>query len=53
LTQEISQKGFENIEKLNLDIPLENWQNKIAYTIWNKEEVHTGEAWAHLRPVYF
>ena len=53
LTHEISQKGFETIEKLNLDIPLENWQNKIAYTIWNKEEVHTGEAWAHLRPVYF
>ncbi len=53
LTHEISQKGLHNIESLNTNISLEKWQNKIAYTIWNKEEVHTGKAWAHLRPVYF
>ncbi len=49
----IAHKDFSQIEKLNYNIDLQDWQNKIAYTMWNREEVKSGEAWAHLKPVYF
>lgn len=49
----IAHKDLSQIENLNYDIDLQEWKNKIAYTMWNKKEVIAGEAWAHLKPVYF
>lgn len=49
----IAHKKLSNIESINYDIDITEWQNKIAYTMWNKEDVCTGKTWAHLKPVYF
>jgi len=49
----IAHTDLSQIENLNYDIDLQDWKNKIAYTIWNKKEVTSGECWAHLKPVYF
>lgn len=49
----ISQKDLSTIENLNYSIDIQDWKNKIAYTIWNKEEVLSGECWRHLKPVFF
>lgn len=49
----IAHKDFSKIENLNYDIDLQNWKNKIAYTMWNKHEVKNGDMWAHLKTVYF
>lgn len=53
MTYPISHKKLSRIENINYNIDLTDWQNKIAYTIWNKDDVKTGECWAHLKPVYF
>jgi hypothetical protein len=53
MTYPIAHKKLSNIENINYDIDITEWQNKIAYTMWNKEDVRTGETWAHLKPVYF
>ena len=49
----VAHTDLRQIENLNYNMPLKDWQNKIAYTMWNKEEVVSGECWAHLKPVYF
>lgn len=49
----IAHKDLSQIENLNYNIDLQDWKNKIAYTMWNKEEVSSGECWAHLKGVYF
>jgi hypothetical protein len=49
----VAHKDLSQIENLNYNIDLQDWKNKIAYTMWNKEEVMSGECWAHLKPVYF
>lgn len=49
----LSQGKLSSIENLNYNIPIDDWQNKIAYTFWNTEELESGETWAHLKPVYF
>ena len=49
----IAHKDFSKIENLNYDIDLQDWKNKIAYTMWNKQELKSGEVWAHLKGVYF
>lgn len=49
----ISHTDLSQIEHIKYDINLDDWQNKIAYTIWNKEDVRSGDCWAHLKPVYF
>ena len=49
----IAHKEFSQIENLNYDIDLQDWKNKIAYTMWNKQELKSGEVWAHLKGVYF
>ena len=49
----IAQKNFSQIEELNYNIDLQDWKNKIAYTMWNREEVKNGHTWAHLKSVYF
>lgn len=49
----IAHHDLSKIEKINYNVDLQEWKNKIAYTMWNKEEVQGGECWAHLKPVYF
>ena len=49
----IAHKKYNQIEKLSYNIDIQDWKNKIAYTMWNKQEVKDGETWAHLKPVYF
>ena len=48
----IAHKDLSQIENLNYDIDLQEWKNKIAYTVWNKKEVISGECWGHLKAVY-
>lgn len=50
---DVSHNDLSKIENLNYNIDISNWCNKIAYTMWTKHEVSTGEMWAHLKPVYF
>jgi len=49
----VAHTDLSKIENINYNIDLTDWQNKIAYTMWNKDDVKTGECWAHLKPVYF
>lgn len=49
----IAHTDYSEIEDLHYDVDLTEWQNKIAYTMWNKEEVQSGECWAHLKSAYF
>jgi hypothetical protein len=49
----IAHKDLKDIENINYNIDLTQWQNQIAYTMWNKEDVESGKTWAHLKPVYF
>ena len=49
----LSQKKLSNIENLNYNIDTQDWKNKIAYTFWHPKELKRGDAWAHLKPVYF
>ena len=55
---ELTEEGVNEInnfqlENLNYDINLQDWKNKIAYTMWNKDEVSSGKTWEHLKSVYF
>ena len=49
----ISHQDFSKIENLNYDIDLQDWKNKIAYTMWNKQELKSGKTWEHLKGVFF
>jgi hypothetical protein len=49
----VAHTDLSQIEKLNYNMPMQEWKNKIAYTMWNKEEVSSGACWAHLKGVYF
>lgn len=49
----VAHHDLSQIENLRYDIDLTDWQNKIAYTMWNKEDVQSGDCWAHLKPEYF
>lgn len=49
----IAHKDISSIENLDYTIDLQDWKNKIAYTMWNRDETSSGETWAHLKPVYF
>lgn len=49
----VAHTELSQIENLNYDIDLQEWKNKIAYAMWNKQDVQTGECWAHLKEVYF
>jgi hypothetical protein len=48
----LAHKDLSQIENLNYNIDLQEWKNKIAYTIWNKSEVQSGVCWNHLRQVF-
>jgi len=49
----IAHQDISKIESLNYNIDITDWQNKIAYTFWNKQDVKSGETWEHLKKVYF
>lgn len=49
----IAHKNLNQIENLDRSIDITQWCNDVAYTQWTGKEFKSGEAWAHLRPVYF
>lgn len=49
----IAHKDLSKIENLDRTIDIEQWCYDVAYTQWTGKEFKSGEAWAHLRPVYF
>jgi len=49
----VAHHHLKDIENINYDIDLQDWKNKIAYSMWNKKDVQTGECWTHLKGVYF
>jgi hypothetical protein len=49
----VAHHKLSQIEKINYNIDLQDWKNKIAYSMWNKEDVMSGDCWSHLKPVYF
>lgn len=53
MSHPVAHHDLSEINNLRYDIDLTEWQNRIAYTMWNKEEVSSGECWAHLKPAYF
>jgi len=53
MAYDVAHTNLSEIENLRYDMDLTQWCNEIAYTIWNDEEIKTGQAWKHLRPVYF
>ena len=50
---DISHKNLSDIEKLNYNININNWCSQVAYTMWNTNEIKTGETWSHLKPIFF
>lgn len=49
----VAHYDLSEIENLRYDIDLTEWKNRIAYTMWNKQDVESGECWGHLKPAYF
>ena len=49
----IAHKNLANIEKLDYNIDTQQWCNDILYTQWHFNELKSGEAWAHLKPLVF
>lgn len=49
----IAHKDLSQIENLNYDIDIAQWQNDIAYCQWNAKEHASGESWSHLKPLIF
>jgi len=50
---DVAHTDLSQIENLDYNIDISTWCNKVAYTMWNDNEVANGETWAHLKPVYF
>lgn len=50
-TYEISHTRLSDIENIKYDIDIKEWCNKIAYTVWNEEEITNGTMWSHLRNI--
>lgn len=46
---DIGHKCFSQIENLDYNIDISTWCSKIAYTIWNNEEIANGTMWEHLK----
>jgi capsule polysaccharide modification protein KpsS len=49
---DIAHTAFEDIERLNYNIDITNWCNKIVYSVWNPTEVASGEMWTHFKESY-
>lgn len=49
----IAHKKLKSIESINYEVDVTQWCNDIAYTQWHTDEMQSGEAWAHLRPLVF
>jgi hypothetical protein len=50
-TYDIGHKDLSKIESLDYNIDISIWCNKIAYTVWNNEEIADGTMWSHLKEV--
>lgn len=48
---DIGHKDLSKIESLDYNIDISSWCNKIAYTVWNEDEIKNGSMWSHLRIV--
>jgi len=46
---EISHTNYSQIENLNYNIDITKWCNKIAYTVWNRDEITKGMMWDHFK----
>jgi capsule polysaccharide modification protein KpsS len=46
---DIGHKDLSKIESLDYNIDISTWCNRIAYTVWNDEEIADGSMWRHLR----
>lgn len=44
---------LSTIENLNYNLDISTWCNRIAYTVWNNEEVASGEMWEHFKNIEF
>jgi len=49
----LSQKSLDNLESIDFNKDIDQWGTQIVYSIWNFKEIYSGEAWAHLKPVFF
>jgi hypothetical protein len=49
----VAHKSFSQIENLNYDIDRTQWSYDIMYTQWDNNELASGEAWEHLKPLMF
>jgi hypothetical protein len=49
---EVSNK-LHNIETLDLNINRSQWLYNTAYMVWTEDEILNGDAWNHLKGVYF
>jgi hypothetical protein len=48
---EVGHKDLSLIEHLDYNIDISDWCNKLAYTVWNEDEILNGEMWNHLREI--
>lgn len=48
---DIGHKDLTQIENLNYFIDISTWCNRIAYTVWNNDEITNGSMWRHLREI--
>lgn len=48
---DIGHKDLSKIESLDYNIDISTWCNRIAYTVWNEEEIANGSMWGHLREI--
>lgn len=50
---DIAHKDLSMIESLDYNIDISPWCSRVAYTMWDRDEIRKGETWAHLKPVFF
>lgn len=46
---DIGHTDLSQIENLDYNIDISNWCNRLAYTVWNEDEIANGDMWEHLR----
>lgn len=49
----IAHKDISKIEQLDYNIDITQWCNDVMYTQWHNEELSSGKAWSHLKPLIF
>lgn len=46
---DVGHTDLSKIENLDYNIDISQWLNRLAYTVWNEDEVANGEMWEHLK----